>query len=389
MAPDTVLVTGAGGFIGGRLAQRIALGEAYDVRPLLHRFSGPGAMRLARLPVDIAQGSVTDPSQMAAVMDGCDAVVHCAVGSKDVTISGTETLLKAAIDADVDDFIHLSSASVHGHDSHGTLREESPKQPDTAYAHWKLTAEERIDELSGDADLSPTVFRPFIVYGPGSQFVTEPVETIQAGAVLAGGGSGAMNQIYVDNLVDAVLLALENPQSRGETFLLSDNEDLTWRRYYSDLGDLLSDHPPFRDVSRRSVRLQNSMQYATDSVVPPFRAIKDIVTSEEVQQTVATEARQIPWVMGMYSLLPSTARESLQSHFFDDGAPLLPDETVQENSHSEATYAVPSQRYAKMHTSPGRVSNRKVKELLGWEQRIAYPESIDLLDAWISYADVT
>lgn len=388
MAPDTVLVTGAGGFVGGRLAQRIALDTSSTVRPLVHRFSGPGAMRLARLPVDILQGSVTDRERMAEVIEGCDAVVHCAVGSKETTTDGTRTVLAAAIDEEVDDFVHMSSAAVHGHDIHGILREESPQQPDTPYARWKADAERTVTTMTDQTRLSPTVFRPFIVYGPGSQFVTEPLAAIESGAVLANGGEGAVNQIYVDNLVDAILLALSDPGARGETFLLSDNEDITWRRYYEDLSAFLDSPPPIRDVSRRSVRMQNSVQYAADSVLPPFVAIKEILTSEEVQRTVAEEARRMPWAMGMFSRLPPGVRASLQRFFFGDGGTLLPEEDRRANGGVEATYEVPSQRYAKLHSSTGRVSNRKVTEVLGWEQRISYPESIELLEAWVNHAEV-
>lgn len=385
---DTVLVTGAGGFIGGRLAQRLALDDSRDVRPLVHRYSGPGSMRLARLPVDIEQGSVTDRDGMADVVRGCDAIVHCAVGNRTTIIEGTRSILDVAIEEGVDTFIHMSSAAVHGHDIDGVVREESPYNPDTSYGRWKVQVEHDIETITDGTALSPTVIRPYIVYGPYSEFVADPIEDIKSGAVLAEGGDGQLNQIYVDNLIDAIILAMETPAAEGETFLLRDEESITWRRYYEELGSMLDDPPPFREVSRRRIRYRNTTQYAADSILPPFSILKHIATSEDIHQHVAEEAKRMPWAMGIYARLPDRVQSSLENYFYGGDPPVLSQQNGRATDGVDPTYEMPSQRYAKLHSSGGQVSNRKAKELLGWEQRVTFTESIDLVEAWAEFAEL-
>src|SRR5262249_48955859 len=98
------LLTGASGVIGCRAAGVLALGGDWQVRALVHRPTS--AARLARLPVEMVQGDLKAPQDMARAVEGCDAVVHCAIGTAygqpreifAVTEGGTKGLLKAARD---------------------------------------------------------------------------------------------------------------------------------------------------------------------------------------------------------------------------------------------------------------------------------------------------
>ena len=94
MSRDTILVTGAGGFIGCRVVEFLHLSGWASPRAGVRRWSS--AARLGRLPVDIIQCNVTDPAQVATAVEGVDAIVHCAVGDRSVTVDGTRNLLEAA-----------------------------------------------------------------------------------------------------------------------------------------------------------------------------------------------------------------------------------------------------------------------------------------------------
>src|SRR5205085_11949355 len=93
-----VLVTGASGFIGSRVAEILRLREGCDVRAVVHN---PGnASRLARLDVEMVQASLESEADTRRLVEGCDAVVHCAIGTAwgdrrkifDVTVGGTRRL---------------------------------------------------------------------------------------------------------------------------------------------------------------------------------------------------------------------------------------------------------------------------------------------------------
>ena len=386
--PERVLVTGAGGFVGGRLCQRICLGESYDVRPLVHRFSGAGAMRLARLPVDIVQGSVTDRDRMAAVIEGCDAVVHCAVGTEATNVAGTQTMLDVALAEGVDRFVHMSSAVVHGHDLEGVITEDDPFQPETEYAEAKATAERELTMMTAGTTLAPTVIRPYIVYGPHSEFAIEPLSHIAQGAVLADGGTGPMKQVYVDNVIDAILLALEDPAARGERYLICDDEQISWQQYYYSLADMLAEHPPIKSATRGQIRLQHGKQYASDSVVPPFAAIGDIATSPDVQQSVAKEIKRMPWAMGAFARLPEGAKEHIQASIYGKSEHVLPTNDEQARQNGGAAYDPPSVRWMKLHSAQVTVSTEKIKAELGWEPAVPFEEAMELIEAWARYEEL-
>jgi nucleoside-diphosphate-sugar epimerase len=102
------LVTGATGFIGGRLCEVMALTGAFEPRPFVH--STGSAWRIARFPLDFAMGDLCDGAAVHRAMDGCDAVVHLARGDDAVMRRGLENVLRAAVTHRVSRFVHISSA---------------------------------------------------------------------------------------------------------------------------------------------------------------------------------------------------------------------------------------------------------------------------------------
>lgn len=240
--PKRVLVTGASGFVGCRVTELLHLGLGWDVRALVH--SPTGASRLARLPVEMVQGDLKSEADVRRAVDGCDAVVHCAIGTAygqrreifAVTVGGTENLLRAAKAAGVSRLVHLSTIAVHGANPDGAITEQTPVAPTPGddYSESKARAEAAVLAAGRDG-LTTVVLRPGNVYGPyGKTFVTRPLTYLGRGDLCVAGGEAPSNTVYVDNLVHAIVRGLTAPAEAvgGEVFTIGDGDALSWLEFY-------------------------------------------------------------------------------------------------------------------------------------------------------------
>lgn len=235
-----VLVTGAGGFVGGRLVERLAIECGARVRAQVHRVGGAG--RVARFPLEILLGDVTDRALLDAAVRGCDVVFHCAYGTRGgrrqrafVNREGTRRLLAAAARAGVGRVVHLSTLMVYGRTADGDLTEEAPRRRlGETYADSKRAAERIALACARRGRLPVAVLQPTAVYGPYGGVWTERVLAAMAAGrmILVDGGEGLANHVYVDDLVSALLLAAVEPAAVGEAFLVSSAEPCTWREFY-------------------------------------------------------------------------------------------------------------------------------------------------------------
>ncbi|HET9634716.1 MAG TPA: NAD-dependent epimerase/dehydratase family protein, partial [Gemmatimonadaceae bacterium] len=245
--PRMILVTGAGGFVGGRIVE--VLHELNDgtVRGGVRRWSS--AARIGRLPVDIAPCDVRSAASVRAAMKDVTAVVHCAHGDFETNAEGTRNVLAEAQRANVERVIHLSSVAVHGR-SEGSIAESSALAGSDEYALSKIRSEEICAEYTARG-LNVVVLRPTIVYGPYSNLWTvEFAQRLKAGEWFLPETytQGICNLVYVDDLVKAVILSLQSDRAPGETFIINGAERPTWNEYFHALNDALG-FPPLRPAS--------------------------------------------------------------------------------------------------------------------------------------------
>jgi nucleoside-diphosphate-sugar epimerase len=248
-----VLITGASGFLGGRLAQLLA--ERSDEVRVLARASSD-LRHLSHLQIQIVRGDLGDEAALAEAMRGVRVVYHCAACSTDwaafktylsANVTGTQNLLEAAVRAGaVERFLHVSTTDVYGYPL--TPCDESAPLHDVGlpYNHTKIQGEEAVWRAHREHGLPVTVVRPATIYGPrGKDFVVEIAKLLrQRLMMLIDGGRARGGFTYVDNVAEAMMQAAESPNTVGRAYNICDEAGTTWREYTNALADALGYRRP-------------------------------------------------------------------------------------------------------------------------------------------------
>ncbi|MEN3283296.1 MAG: ornithine--oxo-acid transaminase [Solirubrobacteraceae bacterium] len=327
---DACLVTGASGFIGGHLVRRL-VAEGHQVRCLVRATSDTSAVD--ELDVEIAVGDLTDDRSLARATEGCRYVFHCGALVSDwatakeiasVNVAGTRNLLEASVGASVQRFIHFSTTDVYGYPGGAAIDETHvPARFRNWYAQTKLAAEAEVRRAEREHSLDAVILRPATVYGPGStDVVGEIARAIRGGnMLLVDGGRAIAGLCYVDNLMDAAVLALRHDAARGQAFNASDGLDVTWKQFTDGLATGLG-----------CSQVRWSLPYWLASGI-----------GFSLEQG--------------YRMLRRTTRLTTP--------PLLSRQAVHVMGRDQS------------------FSNRKARELLGWEPRVDYAAGLEATVAWL------
>jgi nucleoside-diphosphate-sugar epimerase len=231
----SAFITGASGCIGRAVSERLRA-EGWDVR---------GVDVEADEPRAVVAGDVIEPGSWQRAATGVDLFVHTAAVVSNavdaettwrVNVLGTRRAVQAAHAGAVGRFVHFSSVRAFSDRHYPDGADETwPLRADgNPYVDTKVASEQVVLQAHAAGEIVATIIRPGDVYGPGSRpWTILPVAAIKAGSfALPAMGKGVFTPVYVDNLIDAVLLAAIKPEGAGQVFTISDGQTVTTREFF-------------------------------------------------------------------------------------------------------------------------------------------------------------
>ena len=298
MSKPRIAIVGASGFVGAALIERLYFDEAwrdrFDFVPFIRGFGN--AARLARLPLKIEPLDLLDFPRVRSTLAGFDAVVNCTRGDSALMLKGLGNLARAMEHNRVHKFVHLSSVSIYGDDpSAESASEDAPPSPHRSpYGDIKLAQDEMVFNLHRRG-VPSIILCPSNIGGPYSGLIVDAIAKLAAGEiVLVDEGRYPTNIVHVDNLVEAILVALQSDTGWGERYFVNEAEPVTWKQFFQDLAVMLGMEGEFPNVSREEVlrqmdkgrparaglKSQAGALLSTEfregiSVVPAFKSLND------------------------------------------------------------------------------------------------------------------
>ena len=265
--PD-VLVTGANGFIGKALCRKM-IAEGWNVR---------GAVRSSAQKAILPRGvdgvkiqTIDSNTEWGSALGNIDTVVHLAarvhvmddtsadpiVEYRKTNVDGTRHLAQIAVSKKIRRFVYISSAKVNGEGKAGPYTETDNPGPVEPYAISKLEAESELYRIAENTGLEVVILRPPLVYGPEvkANFL-KLMKMVNLGIPLPLARiENHRSMIFLNNLVDAILLAAVHPGAAGKTFLLSDGSDISTPELIEKISFALGKRPRLFPVSPAILRV--------------------------------------------------------------------------------------------------------------------------------------
>jgi nucleoside-diphosphate-sugar epimerase len=379
MTTGKLLITGATGFIGSRLCERLTLHYRLPYRAMVRSFTK--APRIARLGAEMVAGDLMDRESLTAALEGCDAVVHLAHADDETAPQATRYLLTACLSAGIRRFVHVSSMAVHGpapgpecaHEETATIRRYGEAYPDS-----KAAEEELVQEAVASHGFPAAILRPTIVYGPYSPFVTEVVMSARQGRItLIDEGQWVCNAVYVDDVCDAIRSALIRDEALGKPCFVTADQPVTWRDFVLGFAGMVDPPPVSHSVSAAEVRAHWA------SLQPTWRsnlaALGRLAVSRDFHTMLGTVPAFQRTIVESKKMLLKCGRKPMIRKL--KGASSLP-------PRAGALPPVSFPDYGRLirETCAVRFSNAQARRLLDWRPSYDFQRGAALTRSWLEFA---
>ncbi|MBU1555281.1 MAG: SDR family oxidoreductase [Gammaproteobacteria bacterium] len=232
--PEKILLTGASGFVGQAVLKAIRDFEVISV-----------GRRAPDTPSRFFQAELTDNTDFQPALTGVTVVIHAAARAhimhdevvdplaeyRKVNVAATLNLARQAAAAGVKRFIFISSIKVNGEQTlvGQAFTAQQPPEPQDAYGISKAEAEAGLKQIAGQSGMELIIIRPPLVYGPGvkGNFATL-LKIAQKNLPLPLGAiANKRSLVALDNLVDLIVTCITHPKAANQTFLVSDDKDIS------------------------------------------------------------------------------------------------------------------------------------------------------------------
>lgn len=257
-----VLVTGADGFIGSHLTEKL-IDEGYNVRAFVYYNSFNSWGWLDSLPteklskVEIFSGDVRDPNGVRTAMKGIDIVFHLAAliaipfsyhspdSYVDTNVKGTLNIVQAAKDLGVERILVTSTSEVYGTAQYVPITEEHPKQPQSPYSASKIGADCIAESFYRSFDLPITIVRPFNTYGP-RQSARAIIPTIitqllnEKTEIKLGDLRPTRDLLFVEDTVNGFLEIAKSQETIGEHVNIATESEISMKELAQTIIDQIN-----------------------------------------------------------------------------------------------------------------------------------------------------
>ena len=252
-----VFITGATGFIGSHLAQRLA-SSGHKLRCLARKTSD--LTYLKGLKASIITADINDKGALKMALKGVDLVYHsaAAVGewlsgseARSSNIKGTQNLLEASLEANVKRFVHVSSLAVLGMRHHQNTPADAPYQmTGDIYSDSKIESEKAVMDFYRRRGLPIVVVRPGFVFGPrDKRFLPRILNLLNEHKfIFLGSGNNIMNLVYIDNLVDVLVQAGVKKEAVGNIYNVTNKDKVTMKEFIFMICDILGLERPRKSM---------------------------------------------------------------------------------------------------------------------------------------------
>jgi nucleoside-diphosphate-sugar epimerase len=248
-----ILLTGASGLVGRAVQARLLANSLFTLRSAYRQLPAEVPLGVDACPVE-GLGPDTD---WQAALDAVMVVIHCAArvhvmheGEPDplaafrhTNVQGTLRLARQAAEAGVKRFIFISSIKVNGE---GTLSgkpftADDIAAPEDPYGISKMEAEQGLRALAAETGMEVVIIRPVLVYGPGVKANFHSMMSwLSKGVPLPLGAIGNKRSLVaLENLVDLIVTCVKHPAAANQTFLVSDDEDISTSALLRRMGRAL------------------------------------------------------------------------------------------------------------------------------------------------------